>query len=69
MQDNQRQRAIARKPDNKREMFKVRKSEADDKARKPVNQETEVEGSALTEQSIQLQPMKYNKLININHIP
>ena len=40
-------------------MFKVRKSEADDKARKPVNQETEVEGSALTEQSIQLQPIKY----------
>ena len=39
------------------------------KARKPDNQETEVEGSALTEQSIQLQPMKYKKLINITHIP
>ena len=29
MQDNQRQRAMAIKPDNQREMFKVRKSEAD----------------------------------------
>ena len=39
------------------------------KARKPDNQETKVEGSALTEQSIQLQPMKYKKIDKYNPYP